>query len=468
MNIITQKDYKYAMFILPNRITFTPTYDADGNQTLVKTKTGIWQVTYNAENRPVEWTCGTTNLVMAFDRMGRRVLSEVQVEGAPIKTETYVYDGYTCILRKTTIHTNAVPTTIRDTFVWDPTEPVATRPLVWNRVEEKSSTRETHPTAFYFHDGNKNVSDVVSTTDETKAHYAYAPFGDSFATGSLAESNPWRFSSEYADDELGCVYYNYRHYEPMTGRWLSRDPMEEVGGKNLFVFCGNRIFNDVDYLGCETVSDVLGNIWGLVTDIFSGAYGGFGHTWTLGKILIYSPPPVWAELNVTVSAEFSPCCDNGEIGVKLEFSGQIDAFAAVGVSFKKAEPNRRELKKNGLTVNSKAIDPGTGKNEKYKNHHTEANSGFKDRNAWGGLTFPKDLPQCPKKTIWDYNFYLFLRGSCGLGWGWQFDVRKKLNGTDFLSWEGVTVSGNRAWGLTGASLEIGLEGSFSAVGKVGK
>ena len=53
--------------------TFTPTYDADGNQTTVKTKTGIWQVAYNAENRPVRWTCGTTNLVMAFDRMGRRV-----------------------------------------------------------------------------------------------------------------------------------------------------------------------------------------------------------------------------------------------------------------------------------------------------------------------------------------------------------------------------------------------------------
>ncbi|UQT43131.1 hypothetical protein M5E88_10260 [Akkermansia muciniphila] len=32
---------------------FEPVHDADGNQTLVKTSTGIWTVTYNAENRPV-------------------------------------------------------------------------------------------------------------------------------------------------------------------------------------------------------------------------------------------------------------------------------------------------------------------------------------------------------------------------------------------------------------------------------
>ena len=52
---------------------FTPQYDDDGNQTLIKTETGIWSVVYNAENRPVRWTQGDTVITMAFDRMGRRV-----------------------------------------------------------------------------------------------------------------------------------------------------------------------------------------------------------------------------------------------------------------------------------------------------------------------------------------------------------------------------------------------------------
>ena len=37
---------------------FVPKYDADGNQTLIKTETGIWAVVYNAENRPIRWQSG--------------------------------------------------------------------------------------------------------------------------------------------------------------------------------------------------------------------------------------------------------------------------------------------------------------------------------------------------------------------------------------------------------------------------
>ena len=39
--------------------TFQTSFDADGNQTLVKTATGIWQVTYNGENRPILGSQGT-------------------------------------------------------------------------------------------------------------------------------------------------------------------------------------------------------------------------------------------------------------------------------------------------------------------------------------------------------------------------------------------------------------------------
>ena len=62
---------------------FAPQYDDDGihaptsmsevgNQTLIKTETGIWSVTYNAENRPIRWQSGDTVITMSFDRMGRR------------------------------------------------------------------------------------------------------------------------------------------------------------------------------------------------------------------------------------------------------------------------------------------------------------------------------------------------------------------------------------------------------------
>jgi integrase/recombinase XerD len=47
-----------------------------------------------------------------------------------------------------------------------------------------------------------------------------------------------------------CVTdYQYRYYDPLTGRWPSRDPIEEDGGVNLYGFVGNDGLNKWDILG---------------------------------------------------------------------------------------------------------------------------------------------------------------------------------------------------------------------------
>ncbi len=142
---------------------FVPQFDADGNQTRVKTATGTWQVAYNGENRPVRWerigqSEQSTNLSsvalakedrtilsMSYDRMGRR---------ATKNDKCFVYNGY---LQVADNNGNA--------YVWDPTEPVATRPLVWRHGGEM---------LFYAHDGNKNVSEVVASDGTLAAHYELA------------------------------------------------------------------------------------------------------------------------------------------------------------------------------------------------------------------------------------------------------------------------------------------------------
>jgi RHS repeat-associated protein len=43
------------------------------------------------------------------------------------------------------------------------------------------------------------------------------------------DTNPFRFSTKYHDNETRLVYYGFRYYEPQTGRWLSRDPLGEPG-----------------------------------------------------------------------------------------------------------------------------------------------------------------------------------------------------------------------------------------------
>ncbi len=48
----------------------------------------------------------------------------------------------------------------------------------------------------------------------------------------MTSLNPFRFSTKYQDDETGFLYYGYRYYDPSAGKWNSKDPLEEQGGRN--------------------------------------------------------------------------------------------------------------------------------------------------------------------------------------------------------------------------------------------
>ena len=94
---------------------------------------------------------------------------------------------------------------------------------------------------FPLYDNNGNVTDYVSETGDVVASYTYDAFGRTIAkSGTMADIFPFRFSTKYYDAEIGLYYYGYRYYSPELGRWLTRDPIEEDGGDNLYAFCGNN------------------------------------------------------------------------------------------------------------------------------------------------------------------------------------------------------------------------------------
>ncbi|MDT9221447.1 MAG: RHS repeat-associated core domain-containing protein, partial [Limnospira sp. PMC 1240.20] len=69
------------------------------------------------------------------------------------------------------------------------------------------------------------------------------------ASGPLAAEFPHRFSTKYTESETGWLYYGFRYYDPETGRWPNRDPIEERGGYNLYGFVFNDAFNWFDDYG---------------------------------------------------------------------------------------------------------------------------------------------------------------------------------------------------------------------------
>ena len=56
-------------------------------------------------------------------------------------------------------------------------------------------------------------------------------------------------ASRGADATSGLYFYGYRFYDPVTGRWPSRDPIGENGGVNLYSFLDNLPILGFDYLG---------------------------------------------------------------------------------------------------------------------------------------------------------------------------------------------------------------------------
>jgi len=69
--------------------------------------------------------------------------------------------------------------------------------------------------------------------------------GNAPRSRSLRSQKP----SKLAEKTVHVADYLYRYYDPLTGRWPSRDPIEEGGGVNLYGFVGNDGVGRCDYLG---------------------------------------------------------------------------------------------------------------------------------------------------------------------------------------------------------------------------
>ena len=126
----------------------------------------------------------------------------------------------------------------------------------------------TATNCFVAYDGNGNVTALVrGGSDSVLARYEYSAFGETLrATGPLAKINPFRFSTKFADHESGLVYYGYRYYDPDQGRWLGRDPIEELDGYNLYAFVVNSPPNLFDSFG-ERAKGII-TIGEMLPDIF--------------------------------------------------------------------------------------------------------------------------------------------------------------------------------------------------------
>ncbi|MDT9221539.1 MAG: RHS repeat-associated core domain-containing protein, partial [Limnospira sp. PMC 1240.20] len=235
-----------------------PIYDDDGNLLYDH----LWVYEWNSENRLVRQThrdditltpLVRTRISYTYDSQGRRVMRvisrwhEIDELFYPEETLLYLWDGWNLLAEI------------------DPDNQSPLRSYVWGLDLSGSmqgaggvggllSVRihDGNHTVLPYYDGNGNVMGYTKTDESSAAVFEYDPFGRTLkASGPLAAQLPHRFSTKYTESETGWLYYGFRYYDPQTGRWPNRDPIEEEGGYNLYGFVRNFALNGFDFRGLE-------------------------------------------------------------------------------------------------------------------------------------------------------------------------------------------------------------------------
>ncbi|MBI2927423.1 MAG: RHS repeat-associated core domain-containing protein [Verrucomicrobia bacterium] len=228
-------------------------YDLDGNTT----SDGRWNYTWDAENRLTRLVANTAvgpqqRIDLEYDWQGRRIRKKVWNNtggtGTPAVDFKFVYDGWNLTAE---LDANA-SSNLKRSYVWglDLSGSEQGAGGVGGLLLVKPASGNP---LFVAYDGNGNVAGLIdATTGTTSAQYEYGPFGETIrmsGTGTVAKDNPLRFSTKYQDDESDLLYYGYRYYCPSTGRWMSRDPLSERGGRSLYAFVSNGPVARSDFLG---------------------------------------------------------------------------------------------------------------------------------------------------------------------------------------------------------------------------
>jgi RHS repeat-associated protein len=246
-------------------------YDINGDATIL---------TYDDENRLVDINNPLLGLetVLVYDGLGRlRVRQEYTgngqspLAGGTLTSEThYIYDRWRVIQERNGSNVPQVTYTRGSDLSGSMEGAGGIGGLLARSHGYSSGTGNWSTHNYYFADGNGNITYLANSSQALAASYRYDPFGNTISSsGSLADINLYRFSSQEVHVNSGMYYYGYRFYDPGLARWINTDPILEAGGINLYAFLANRVPNRTDPFG---LADGDGDCPGTPKDLGDNCY----------------------------------------------------------------------------------------------------------------------------------------------------------------------------------------------------
>ena len=170
----------------------------------------------------------------AWDAESRLV--GITYPGQPGKSTAFAYDG---LSRRTAI--SSTPTgggTTTTSYMWCGARICQARnasdvPTRGYYAEGEFVPGSPGEPLYYGPDQIGSVRRVFVTTSNAPA-YGYDPYGNALQTTALLTD--FGFAGMFANNDSGLYLTQFRAYDPVSGRWLSRDPIGIEGGINLYAY----------------------------------------------------------------------------------------------------------------------------------------------------------------------------------------------------------------------------------------
>lgn len=203
----------YSYNILNELQSASPALGAD--------KTYSW----DAEDRLVriDYAGGNANTRLTYDASGRCVGISEYIGETLVSEKRFVWSGFVRVEERT-----AAGTVTRRFF---------------QQGEQSSGANY-----YYALDHLGSVRELTDASGAVRARYAYDPFGVRTKVSGDLEATAG-FTGHYFHGPSGLHLTRFRSYDAASARWLSRDPLKERAGGNLFAYVHNNPVNAVDPLG---------------------------------------------------------------------------------------------------------------------------------------------------------------------------------------------------------------------------
>jgi RHS repeat-associated protein len=91
------------------------------------------------------------------------------------------------------------------------------------RISQNQVISNSWTPSFYGYDGGGTVRALTNAAGAVTDSYEYDAFGNGVSTSGSTPNN-YLYRGEAYDSDLGLYYLRARYYDPLTGRFMSRDP----------------------------------------------------------------------------------------------------------------------------------------------------------------------------------------------------------------------------------------------------